>query len=75
MAVEFGNLLAPLSIETTGKTPVGTYTAPVNNYRTAGYATIKGEKMPTVTDTVPTKDKNGKPLLAGYVTPENVWVA
>ncbi|MBD5402559.1 hypothetical protein HDR58_07150 [bacterium] len=30
---------------------------------------ITGERAPQVLDTVPTRDANGKPLLAGYETP------
>ncbi len=44
-------------------------------FKTAGYASIPYEKAPAVKDFVPTKDANGKPFWADYVTPEKVWVA
>ena len=76
MAVELGkNLLAYLGIGASGKTQAPANVTPAKNYKAASYAAIPYEKMPAVKDTVPTKDANGKPLLAGYVTPDNVWVA
>jgi hypothetical protein len=39
-------------------------------FKTAGYASIPYERAPQVLDTVPTKG-----LIAGYSTPERVWVA
>lgn len=44
-------------------------------FKTSAYAAIPYERAPQVTDTVNTKDANGKPLLDGYVTPNKVWVA
>ena len=76
MAVELGkNLLTYLGIGASGKTQAPAGVTPAKSFKTASYASIPYEKMPTITDTVPTKDASGKPLLAGYVTPEKVWVA
>lgn len=44
-------------------------------FKTAAYAQVTYPKSPVVTDTVPTKNIDGTPLLAGYYTPNNVWVA
>ena len=79
MAIEFGkNLFTPfLGVTGAGATKgtaVSGAQAP-KAFKTAGYASIPYEKFPQVTDTVQTKDASGKPLLAGYVTPEKVWVA
>ena len=75
MAVELGkNLLAYFGIGASGKTQAPASVTHTGNFKSTSYASIPYEKMPTVTDTVPTKDADGKPLLAGYVTPEKVWV-
>lgn len=47
----------------------------VPKFKTASYASIPYERAPKVVDTVPTKDANGKALLAGYVTPKHSWIA
>lgn len=76
MAVEFGNLLTYIRSGATGSTQApAAQVAPAARYKNPAIAAIKYEKMPAVTDTVPTKDQNGNPLLAGYVTPNQVWVA
>jgi hypothetical protein len=75
MAVDFNNFLSYINTGLVGKTQAPAQVAPAKSFKNASYAAIKYEKMPTVTDTVPTKDASGKPLLAGYVTPEKVWVA
>lgn len=75
MAVELGkNLLTYFGIGATGKTQASAGVTPAKNFKAASYAAVPYERMPVVTDTVPTKDSNGNPLLAGYVTPEKAWV-
>jgi len=78
MAVEFGkNLLPFLGVTGVGAskgTAVSETQAP-KAFRTASYASIPYERQPQVTDTVPTKDAAGNPLLANYITPEKVWIA
>jgi len=44
-------------------------------FKTSAYASVPYERAPQVVDTVPTRDAAGNPLLAGYVTPQKVWVA
>lgn len=76
MAVEFGkNLLTYIGIGASGKTQTPAGATPVKSFKTKSYAAIPYERMPVVKDTVPTKDANCRPLLAGYETPNNVWVA
>jgi hypothetical protein len=73
MSVDLGkNLIALVGIQPKVQAPVS---VKPQAFKTAAYASIPYSKAPTVTDTVPTKDANGKPLLAGYCTPEKVWVA
>ena len=57
---------------------IGLYHIPklyAGEYEGKPYAGITIPKAPKVTDTVPTKTAEGKPLLAGYCTPNKVWVA
>ena len=75
MAIEFGKLTAFLGSPTVNPASVQKPVVQPQAYKTAGYTSIPYAKAPQVTDTVPTTDKNGNPLLAGYVTPKNVWVA
>lgn len=73
MAVDLGkNLISsflrlgePRGVQTARATAVSAPKA----YKTAGYAAIPYEKAPVITDTVPTKNPDGTPLLAGYYTP------
>ncbi|MCM1338066.1 MAG: hypothetical protein NC191_00155 [Muribaculaceae bacterium] len=78
MAVEFGKSLLPF-LGVTGKgVEKGAFAPKVQpsaQFKIKAYAAIPYEKSPQLTDTVPTKDKSGMPLLAGYVTPEKVWTA
>lgn len=78
MAVELGkNLLTLLTgtgVRKSGSiNPYARVQTPTA-YKTSGYASIPYERAPQVTDTVPTKDAAGNPLLAGYVTPSKAWV-
>ena len=76
MAIEFGKLTAFLGAPTVN--PASAQPVAVQKpqaFKTANYTSVPYAKAPQVKDTVPTTDKNGKPLLAGYVTPKNVWVA
>lgn len=77
MAIDFGKLTAFLGSPTVN--PACAHKPAVSMqpqaFKTAAYASVPTAKFPQVTDTVPTKDKNGLPLLAGYETPKNVWVA
>jgi len=77
-----GNFIGKLFGATTARThgTLSYYGAPVSKtsaqaYKTSGYASIPYEKAPKVTDTVPTRDSAGNPLLPGYITPKNDWVA
>lgn len=78
MAVTFGNLL-------TGYINTGAVSTPVvrpsvnTEFKKAAYAAIPYERAPQQGDTVPTVDKNGQPLLAGYepagrVFDSNKWL-
>lgn len=77
MAIEFGKLTAFLGSPTVNpasvKKPEVSTQPPA--FKTAAYASVPSAKFPQVTDTVPTKDKNGNPYFADYVTPNRVWVA
>ena len=76
MGIELGkNLLAAFSGISPYSKGVTSSRGVVPAYKTAPYAAIKSERAPQVLDTVPTTDASGKPLLAGYCTPKNVWVA
>lgn len=78
MTVNLGkNLLPFLGITSAGvsKRPEVSGAQAPKAFKTAGYASIPYERFPQVTDMVQTKDASGKPLLAGYVTPVQVWVA
>ena len=77
MAVDLGKNLISSFLGLTGTRSVNASKAVVASkaYKTAGYATIPYENAPVITDTVPTKNSDGTPLLAGYNTPNRVWVA
>ncbi len=77
MAVDLGKNLISSFLGLTGTRSVNASKAVVapKAYKTAGYAAIPYEKAPVIKDTVPTKNSDGTPLLAGYHTPNNVWVA
>ena len=65
------NLLAPSRVQAGS---ISSTKGVSTRFKSASYASIPYERAPQVMDTVPTKDANGNPLLAGYYTPSKSWI-
>ena len=65
------NFLAPSRVQATSTSSTQGVSS---RFKSASYASIPYERAPQVLDTVPTKDSNGNPLLAGYYTPSKSWI-
>lgn len=71
MSVDFfGKVFGSLAVNRTALKAVNSGHGVDTRFKTKSYASIPYERAPQVMDTVPTKG-----LLAGYSTPEHVWVA
>ncbi len=77
MAINIGkNLISYFGNVNASKSLGAASTGAVNQkFKIASYASIPYERSPQVVDTIPTRDAQGNPLLAGYVTPQKTWIA
>lgn len=78
MGIQLGKLLfgtTPASVNGRLGASVSEARGIVPSFKTSSYASIPYERAPQVVDTVPTRDASGNPLLPGYVTPLNSWIA
>lgn len=76
MGIQLGKLLfgtSPIAVGASSNAGVSGTRGIVPSFKTSSYASIPYERAPQVVDTVPTRDANGKPLLAGYETPLHSW--
>lgn len=78
MGIQLGKLLfgtgtAPVGLKAGASVSEARGVAP--KFKTSSYASIPYERAPQVVDTIPTRDAQGNPLLAGYATPLKTWIA